>query len=156
MNPSKELARQFREVAFGGNWTAVDLKSTLNDVNWKMAGTKFSNLNTIAALTHHMTYYFKPVRKVLEGGQLIASDEESWELPNITSEDQWQDFIADTLNEAELFAKAIENYPKENLEAPFMDEKYGNYFRNISGIIEHMHYHLGQITIIKKLISQTQ
>ncbi len=156
MNTSKELARQFREVAFGGNWTAVDLKSSLENVTWKMATTKTSNLNTIAALTHHMTYYFKPVTKVLKGGQLIASDKESWELPNITTEDQWQKFIEDTLKDAELFAQAIENYPDDKLEAPFMDEKYGNYFRNISGIIEHLHYHLGQITLLKKLISQRQ
>jgi hypothetical protein len=152
MNPSKELARQFREVAFGGNWTAVDLKSTLNDVSWKMASTKFSNLNTIADLTHHMTYYFKPVTKVLEAGQLIASDKESWKLPEISIEDQWQKFKDDVLHEAELFASAIEKYPGDKLEAPFIDEQYGNYFRNISGIIEHLHYHLGQITLIKKLI----
>lgn len=152
MNSSKELARQFREVAFGGNWTAVDLKSSLEDVSWEMASTKTSNLNTIANLTHHMTYYFKPVRKALESGKLIASDKESWELPDISSEDQWQKFKDDVLQEAELFAKAIENYPGDKLEALFIDENYGNYFRNISGIIEHLHYHLGQITIIKKLI----
>jgi uncharacterized damage-inducible protein DinB len=156
MNPSKELARQFREVAFGGNWTSVDLKSCLEDVSWKMAYTNASNLNSIAALIHHMTYYFKPVRKVLEGGQLIASDKESWELPSFDMEDDWKKFKEDILKEAELFAQAIENYPGDKLEAPFMDEKYGNYFRNISGIIEHLHYHLGQITLLKKLISQRQ
>lgn len=152
MDPSKEIARQFREVAFGGNWTSVNLKSCLDDVSWKMANTKTSNLNTIAALTHHMTYYFKPVRKVLEGSPLIARDAESWELPNITTEDQWQRFKEDILKEAELFAEAIEKWPNEKLDIPFMDEKYGNYFRNISGITEHLHYHLGQIALIKKLI----
>jgi hypothetical protein len=29
-------------------------------------------------------------------------------------------------------------------------EKYGNYYRNIHGIIEHIHYHLGQIVLIEK------
>ena len=153
MNSSKELARQFREAAFGGNWTSVNLKSSLQDVSWKMANTKTSNLNTIAALTHHMTYYFKPVRKVLEGGQLIASDKESWELPDISDEDDWQQFKKEILLEAEQFADAIENYPSDGLKQPFMDEKYGNYFRNISGIIEHLHYHLGQINLIKKLLT---
>ena len=33
-------------------------------------------------------------------------------------------------------------------------EKYGNYFRNLTGIIEHLHYHLGQIVLIKKLIAE--
>ena len=32
------------------------------------------------------------------------------------------------------------------------DEKYGNYYRNVHGIIEHSHYHLGQILLVKKLL----
>lgn len=152
MDTSKALGRQFREVAFGGNWTDVNLKSTLDSVDWKMASTKVSELNTIAALTHHMTYYFKPVRKALENGELKASDKESWQLPAIKDDADWKKYKNEILQEAELFAQAIENLPNEKLETPFIDEKYGNYFRNIAGIIEHLHYHLGQLTIIKKLI----
>ena len=36
----------------------------------------------------------------------------------------------------------------------FADEKYGHYYRNLHGIIEHTHYHLGQIVLIKKLLQQ--
>jgi hypothetical protein len=32
--------------------------------------------------------------------------------------------------------------------------KYGNYFRNIAGVVEHTHYHLGQIALIKKLLKE--
>jgi len=38
------------------------------------------------------------------------------------------------------------------LEETFVDEKYGNYLRNIEGIIEHGYYHLGQISLLKKMI----
>lgn len=40
----------------------------------------------------------------------------------------------------------------DELKDIFIKEKYGNYFRNIHGIIEHTHYHLKQIVILKKLI----
>lgn len=40
----------------------------------------------------------------------------------------------------------------EKLNLPFVNEKYGTYLRNIDGLIEHSYYHLGQITLIKKLI----
>jgi hypothetical protein len=43
--------------------------------------------------------------------------------------------------------------PENKLEEVFDDKKYGNYYRNITGIIEHNHYHLGQIVLIKKIIS---
>jgi hypothetical protein len=34
--------------------------------------------------------------------------------------------------------------------ADFDDGKYGTVLRNILGLIEHTHYHLGQIVILKK------
>jgi len=42
--------------------------------------------------------------------------------------------------------------PDEKLAEGFVDEKYGNYFRNIHAMIEHSYYHLGQIVILKKII----
>jgi len=44
--------------------------------------------------------------------------------------------------------------PESKLSETFLDEKYGNYYRNIHGIIEHTHYHLAQIVLIKKLLLQ--
>lgn len=58
------------------------------------------------------------------------------------------------MDEAELFAQEIEKLDELKLYDVFSEEKYGNYFRNLLGIIEHSHYHLGQISLIKKLIRQ--
>ena len=40
----------------------------------------------------------------------------------------------------------------EKFNEPFVDEKYGLYLRNIDGMIEHSYYHLGQISLINKLL----
>jgi len=58
-------------------------------------------------------------------------------------------------HEAESFAALIEQLPDSKLRAQFTDEKYGTYYRNLQGIIEHTHYHLGQIVIIKKILAQS-
>ena len=50
----------------------------------------------------------------------------------------------------------MEQLPETMLWETFADEKYGNYYRNIHGIIEHTHYHLGQIVLIKKIVSYTE
>ena len=42
--------------------------------------------------------------------------------------------------------------PNEQLTKPFVDEKYGTYFRCLLGPIEHGYYHLGQISILKTLL----
>ncbi|HMQ69795.1 MAG TPA: hypothetical protein PKA90_12460 [Ignavibacteria bacterium] len=40
------------------------------------------------------------------------------------------------------------------LEQTFADKKYGTYLRNTEGFFEHSYYHLGQISLIRKLIKQ--
>jgi len=44
----------------------------------------------------------------------------------------------------------------QKLEEIFVDKKYGSYRRNIEGMIEHGYYHLGQISLLVKLLSQSK
>jgi len=147
-----QIAKHNRDVYFGGNWTTVNFRDTLADVTWQEATTKVYDLNTIAALVYHMTYYMEPIRKVLQGGPLVASDKASWETPAIQFEAEWKALLEKVLHEAEQLHAAIGRLEAGVLEAHFGEEKYGNYFRNLVGLSEHTHYHLGQIVIIKKVI----
>src|SRR5438309_65870 len=83
MNLSGQIAKQFREVHFGGNWTAVNLKETLSDITWKEAIQKLNSFNTIAVLVFHINYYVSAVLKVLQGEPLKASDKYSFSLDPI-------------------------------------------------------------------------
>lgn len=156
MKLTAQLARHFRDVHFGGNWTSVDLKTVLADVDRKEATTKVDALNTIAALVFHINYYVHAVLDVLKGGSLEAKDKFSFDLPSISSEEDWQQLLQKTWNEAEEFAASIEQLPDEKLNEVFVEEKYGSYYRNLQGIIEHTHYHLGQIVLLKKLLKSKQ
>jgi uncharacterized damage-inducible protein DinB len=151
----KQIAKHFRDVYFGGNWTSVNLKDTLADISWEEAITKVHNFNTIAMLVFHINYYVTPVLKVLEGEPLNASDKFSFDSPPITSSDDWQKLVTKALAEAEYFAVQIEQFDEAKLFEDFTDPKYGNYYRNLHGIIEHTHYHLGQISLIKKILNET-
>lgn len=153
MNLSKQLAKQFREVTLNGKWVAAtNLKAELSDVTWEQATTKIGNLNTIAALTFHINYYIAGVAKVLEGGPLDIRDKFSFDLPPIKSKEDWDKLLDKSWSDGERFANLVEQLPEEKLAAGFVDEKYGNYYRNIQAMIEHSYYHLGQIVLIKKLV----
>lgn len=154
MTTVNQIAKHFRDVYVGGNWTSVNLKEVLADIDWEEATTKINNLNTIATLVFHINYYVNPVLKVLQGGQLIASDKFSFDLQPINSEEDWQKIITKALAEAVLLANQIEKLAEEKLVEDFSDAKYGSYYRNLHGIIEHTHYHLGQISLLKKLIKE--
>ncbi len=154
MSISKQLAKHLRDVHFGGNWTVTDLKKTLSDVKWEDALIQVYSLNSIAALTFHMTYYVDVLITVLEENKLTGKDELSWMLPSIQSQDNWEQLQEQIWERAERAAQLIEKIPDEQLTQDFIDPKYGTTYRNIAGIVEHMHYHLGQIVIIKKLLVQ--
>lgn len=149
---SKLIAKHFRELYFGGNWAASNLKEQLSDVSWQEAMVSVNSLNTIATLTYHIHYYVTAALVVLEGGKLNAKDAYSFDHPPIHSEEDWEKMLEKVWSEAERFTALIEELPDEQLVAVFEQEKYGNYYRNLAGIIEHGHYHLGQIALIKKLV----
>ncbi|HJS52981.1 MAG TPA: DinB family protein [Chitinophagaceae bacterium] len=152
MRLTEQIAKHFREVHFGGNWTSVNLKETLADVTWTQATTRVYSFNTIALLVYHMNYYVSAVLKVLEGEPLHASDKYSFDLLPVCSQEDWVKLLDKTWADAENFATLVEQLPESKLAEIFSDEKYGNYYRNIHGIIEHCHYHLGQIVLIKKIL----
>ena len=155
MKTTLQLAKHIKEFHFGGNWTAVNLKDLIADVSWQQANTSVFKLNSIATLVFHINYYIHGVLAVLEGKPLEIKDAFSFDLPPIHSEEDWEKLKRNTFNDAEKFVELIEKLPHTTLSDNFTDEKYGNYFRNILGIIEHSHYHLGQIALIKKIVLQT-
>ncbi len=154
MSVTAQIAKHFREVHFGGNWTFSNLKENLTDVNWQQASTRVYSFNTIATLVYHMNYYVSVVTKVLQGEPLNASDKFSFDHPPINSQEDWEKMLEKTWTDAEIFARLIELLPETKLWEDFSDGKYGNYYRNFQGIIEHCHYHLGQIVLIKKILLQ--
>ena len=154
MNLSAQIAKHFREVHFGGNWTSVNLKETLNGISWQHAVTTIYGLNSIAILVYHTNYYVSMVLKVFDGQALDGHDTLSFNLPPIASEDDWKKMVDKTFTDAEKFASLVEQIPEDKLGETFVEEKYGNYYRNIHGIIEHTHYHVGQIMLIKKMLLQ--
>lgn len=153
MNLSAQIAKNLRDVYSGGNYAGVNLKDALADVDWKTASTKFGSFNSILSLVYHINYYVVAVSKVLQGGPLDASDKFSFDHPQIQSDEEWKNFLEQFWKEGENFATLIEQLPEDKFLEPFLDGKYGTYYRNIVGVIEHAHYHLGQIVLIKKLLS---
>jgi len=105
-------------------------------------------------LLYHINYFVSAALQVLEGKELDAHDKFSFDHPLIEMKEDWEKLLEKVWADAERFAKLVEELPEEKLWEPFAKERYGNYYRNIHGIIEHSHYHLGQIVMIEKLITQ--
>jgi len=152
MSLNAQISKHLKDVYFGGNWTSVNFKDTLADITWQQATTKVYQLNTIATLVYHCGYYLSALYRVLHGEPLNAKDEYSFNLPSVQSQRDWENLLEKTFADAAHCARLIKELPERKLNDDFTDRKFGSYYRNMAGIIEHSHYHLGQIVIIKKII----
>ena len=150
---AKQLARHFREVYFGGNWTWSNLEDQLSDLTWEMAITEVYGLNSIATLVFHIDYYVGGITSYLRGDPLSISDKYSFDRPVIESREDWEQLIQQAKQRAEELALQVEKLNDDQLWEIFSEEKYGNHYRNILGLIEHTHYHLGQIALLKKILA---
>lgn len=152
MSNPQQLAARLREVFLNGTFIAnTNYRHQLTGVSWKQANNKSGDLNTIAALVQHIHYYIAGVSRVFLGGSLDIKDQFSFDFDPITSQQQWDAVVARFLEDADTFARLVEELPAKKLAENFVDEKYGTYLRNIEAMIEHSYYHLGQIVLLKKI-----
>ncbi|MBS7255848.1 DUF1572 family protein [Flavobacterium branchiicola] len=154
MKNTLEIANRFKEVILNGTWIAnTNYKDQLENLDWKIAVSPLQNANTIALLAQHIHYYIKGINTVFKGGPLDIKDKFSFDFPPIESQQQWETFLISFWKDTEEFASLIEQMSDEKLDEGFVEEKYGTYKRNIEAMIEHSYYHLGQIVLIKKLLT---
>lgn len=151
MHLTENLATHFEQVITGGNWTHANLKSVIEDITWEQASQKVGDCNRIVDLVFHLDYYVAGGIRVLEGGPLDIHDKFSFDH-TIAGAAEWEAFKITFFANATKYKKLLENLEDKKMSAPYVLEKYGTYLRNILGLIEHHHYHLGQIVILKKIV----
>ena len=123
MTTAQQLAKHFRGVHFGGNWTSSNVKDQLAGVTLEDAKTKVHDLNTILALTFHIGYYVTGVLEVFNNRPLLIKDKFSYDYPDITIETDWRQLIDTLLLNAETLAQHIESLTEDQLHQDFTDTK---------------------------------
>lgn len=156
MSKSKNLANRLQEVLLNGKWIAnTNIQEQLSKTNFEQANYKIGDHNSIAELTFHINYYVGGVLNVFNGGDLNISDKYSFEMGRIASESDWQKLIESFKTNAQLIVEKVSIFPENRWDELFVKEIYGTYERNIEGLIEHSYYHFGQISLLLKLINNT-
>jgi len=152
MTLPQTLAKKLHELYYGKNWTYVWMQPVLEDITWEEATQKIGDCNTIAELVYHIHYYILKTIPVFDGQPLDAHDKYSFDAPSINSSEDWNHLIETTYTEVQKMIDHLNEMPESRIWEFMTEEKYGTWYRNIHGIIEHGHYHFGQIVLLKKLI----
>ena len=157
MSKSKYLANRLKEVLLNGKWIAnTNILEQLSKTNWNQAIHKIGDHNSIAELTFHINYYVGGILNVLKGGDLEIRDKYSFDMEDIDSESDWQNLMDTFKENSNVIVDLIANAPENLWSKAFVKAEYGNYERNIEGLIEHSYYHFGQISLLLKLTNPTK
>jgi len=156
MNIKQHIAQHLIDVHRGGSWTGIDLTSTLKDISRAQAVTRtpFSP-NSIAMLVHHITFWNRIIALRGQGIEPVISPDNGMNVAPLASQKDWEALKTDNIHSAEELATIIEGYDIGNLFNPILPGHTSAY-RNFQGQVEHVHYHLGQIFLIKKYLHKDQ
>ncbi|HVX25109.1 MAG TPA: DinB family protein [Parafilimonas sp.] len=152
MNILNAIAMHVTDVYDGENWTDVNIANTLSDVTWRQAQQQTAaSKNTIASLLHHLYYWNGVMMERIKGNNPSVPNSNGFNVDVLKDENDWSELKEKTRVSFVQLADAVKNFPAEKL---FETSPTGrsSYYKNFQGMVEHAHYHLGQMVIIKKLL----
>lgn len=151
MKLTEAIAQHFYEVNHGDNWTDACVKNIISGISYEQAVKKVGDANTIGLLLYHMDFYNMVVYDRLVGNTRKFQHEESLSA-DIKNEADWQKLQQTYFANVDKIHKAILAFD----ESLLFEQKTSNTpYKNLHGIVEHIHYHLGQISLLKKIIAST-
>ena len=136
----------------GNNWTGINAHQALIDVSAKKAVQRINKQQlNIAELMAHLTCWNEIITLRLDKQDHQPSKKEDFpRISRLTSE-KWKDLKLDFFRSFHLLKGRLENKEDSILDEP-MFEGASPAYRNLHGQISHVHYHLGQIVLLKKLL----
>ncbi|MEJ5962078.1 DinB family protein [Pedobacter immunditicola] len=152
MKTTELIAQHILEVHEGNNWTESAIAGALADVTVNDATRQTAaSPNTIASLLHHITFWNRLMVQRINGIDVPETESNGYDVPPLHTEEEWQVLKADNINSAHELAAAIRAFDENRLQQPILPG-YSTAYKNLQGTSEHIHYHLGQMVILKQLI----
>jgi hypothetical protein len=152
---AEAIAQHVLDVHEGNNWTEVDLAHTLHDVTLAEATTQTAaSPNTIAALVQHLAFWNRVMARRAQGMGTEIGPANGFDVPPLRTHADWLALQAELWQSAHELAAAIRQVPEAKLAEPIL-LGYSTAYKNLQGAVEHLHYHLGQLVLLKNLVRST-
>ena len=152
MNIAEHIARHLRDVYAGQNWTEVNLQTTLEDITYEEASQVTpASVNTIAGLVHHLAFWNRVMAQRIAGIRVEIPESNGYDSSQLTDADHWHNLKKDCFQSGKHLADVISVLSADQLQQEILPG-YPTAYKSLQGCVEHVHYHLGQIVILKQLV----
>jgi DinB superfamily len=150
MNECERLAIELDKALNGGAWHGPSFREALEGVDHRTAqGRPIPEAHSIAEIVLHAATWHDVVRRRLSGETPQVSDAEDWPPAQIADDTAWRK-IVDRLGETgHDLCNTVRGFPEVQLheKRPRVDDTW---YALISGELQHVLYHAGQVSILKK------
>lgn len=152
MNIAEHISRHLLDVYAGQNWTEVNLQSTLEDITYEEASEVTpASVNTIAGLVQHLAFWNRVMAQRSMGIRVEIPESNGYDNSALTGETQWEGLKKECFKSGKALAEVISKLSTDQLEQAILPG-YPSAYKSLQGCVEHVHYHLGQIVILKQLV----
>ncbi|MEO8516434.1 MAG: DinB family protein [Flavobacterium sp.] len=150
----KELQRisdLFSNLYDGEPWIDTTLVGSLQNISYLKAAEKYKNCNSIWEIANHIIAWRENVLQRVQGKVITTPNHNYFESINDISENAWKNTLQHLEESQQKWMVFLEHFDKKKFDKIYPNNNL-NYYEHIHGIIQHDAYHLGQITILSKLV----
>jgi uncharacterized damage-inducible protein DinB len=115
-------------------------------------------VHSIAEIVAHMTVWVAEVRRRVSGHPAADPVEGDWPLPRAIDQAGWLAMHLELANAMARLTEAVAGFPEsrwDDLVGDSRDPSVGtglSYAQTVSGLVQHLAYHGGQIAVLRKLV----
>lgn len=150
----KKISVLLKETAESDNWTGINVKQALENITRDIAVKRIHDKHlNIAELLAHLSCWNKVMINRLDGIKYEPAPDEDFPTHSKLTEKSWEKIKQDFFKSIHQLIEKIES-KKDNLIDEPMFKGSSSGYRNLYGQVAHLHYHLGQIVLLKKIFSE--
>jgi len=149
MNESERIAGELRKALDGEAWHGPSLRQALEGVTAHAAADRpVAAAHSIAEISRHIATWNDVVRRRIGGESPTVSEDQDWPVFEITPP-SWDRLREEVLETGKSLVEAIRAFPPARLH----DERPGvggTWHELMLGQLQHVVYHSGQISLLRK------
>jgi uncharacterized damage-inducible protein DinB len=150
MTEVERIEDQLQRTFEGEAWYGDSLSEILAGVTAEMASARpVGQVHSIMEIILHLSFTEDVMRRRIEGEHATFSEGEDLFSVEGVSEDAWKDALVRLETSHTKLREVIRKLKEEDLEAKVAGREQSVYFL-LHGLIQHLIYHAGQITVLKK------
>lgn len=152
----KYYVRQLTQVYEGGNWNDESYLGKLKSMSEQTAFLQpYPGTHSVAELLWHCIYWRTVIIKRLQGDSDYSNrteKEQNFLSMHELKNKGWSGLLSDLRKTQEELINILNSKTDDFLDAEYTPEFSNEY--NVEGIIQHDHYHLGQIGLVISILKR--